>query len=109
MDFMGGQVVEYGTNASEQALIKRMGGKSHKNSGRGMKKADGSWNNFIIDVKEAGRSFTLNTDVWSKICTDTAKVNIHKDPALIVSFTDTGTKLAVIALDVLERLLAESD
>ena len=101
---------KYGTLASEQAFVKRIGGASHPNSGRGqIKKADATWNNFVIDVKESGRSFTLNTDVWSKICTDTAKVDIHKDPALIVVFKDTNTKLAVIALDVLESLLAESD
>lgn len=102
-------MMEYGTNKTEQAIIKAMGGKSHKNSGRGMKKGDGTWRNFVIDVKESPKSFTLNTDVWAKICTDAARVDILKDPALIVVFNNGKTRLAVVALDVLERLVAESD
>lgn len=93
-----------GTNRSEQALVKQMGGTPHRNSGRGMKKGDATYKNFIVDIKERGKSFTLNTDAWAKICTDAARVDMTKDPALIIVFNDK-TKLAVIALDVLERLI----
>lgn len=104
------QSMKPGTNKSEQALIRSLGGTSHKNSGRGMKKADGTVDEFIVDVKESGKSFTINTEVWSKICTDAAKVDFRKDPALIVSLNNGEIKLVVIALDVFERLIdAETD
>ena len=101
--------MKYGTNKSEQAIIKAMGGTPHKNSGRGMRKGDGTWEGFIIDVKETDKSFTLNTNVWAKVCTDAAKVDYTKEPALIVSFNGGKTKVAIIALDVLEGLVAGSD
>ena len=102
--------MKYGTNKSEQALIRSIGGTPHKNSGRGQKKADGTVNCFVVDVKEGGKSFTLNTSVWAKVCTDAAKVDFRKDPALIISLNDGKTQLAIIALDVFERLIdAESD
>jgi hypothetical protein len=105
---MAGEVVrEYGTNKSEQALVKRMGGKSHKNSGRGMvRKGDATWRNFVIDIKQTNKSFTMSTDAWAKICSDAAKTDITKDPALIVEFGN-GVKVAIVALDVLEDLLGE--
>lgn len=102
-------LMKYGTNKSEQALIKGLGGKSHKNSGRGVRKADGTWDRFIIDVKETEKSFTLSTNVWSKVCTDAAKVDYTKDPALIVSFNNGLVKVAVVPLDVLEDLIARAD
>ena len=98
-----------GTNKSEQALIRSIGGKPHRNSGRGQRKADGTLNDFVVVVKESGKSFTLNTDVWAKVCTDATKVDFRKDPALIVSLNEGQTELVVIALDVFERLInAES-
>jgi len=99
-----------GSLAREQAIIKAMGGTPHPNSGRGQtKKADGTLNDFVVDVKESGKSFTLNTDVWAKVCTDATKVDFRKDPALIVSLNEGQTELVVIALDVFERLInAES-
>lgn len=100
--------MKYGTNKSEQALIKGMGGKPHKNSGRGQRKADGSLDSFVIDVKEGGKSFNLNTSVWAKICTDAARVDFRKDPALIISLNEGKTQLAIIALDVFERLIDEN-
>ena len=102
--------MKYGTNKSEQSLIRSMGGTPHKNRGRGQKRADGTVNGFVVDVKEGGNSFTLNTSVWAKVCTDAAKVDFRKDPALIISLNDGKTQLAIIALDVFERLIdAESD
>lgn len=100
-----------GSLAREQAIIKSMGGTPHPNSGRGQtKKADGTVKDFVVDVKEGGKSFTLNTSVWAKVCTDAARVDFRKDPALIVSLNDGKTQLAIIALDVFERLIdAESD
>jgi hypothetical protein len=46
---------------------KRIGAKLHKNSGRNTKKGDATWENFVVDFKEVGKSFTLNKDVWAKL------------------------------------------
>jgi len=86
---------DYGTNKTEQAIIKSFGGKPHKNSGRGkVNKGD--------DVKETKSSFTMSKSVWAKICTDSVKNN--QDPMLLVVL-DGGTRLAVVEFDTLDRLL----
>ena len=41
---------------SEKNESKRIGAKQHKNSGRGMKKGDASWENFTVDFKENKKS-----------------------------------------------------
>ena len=92
---------------SERSESKRIGAKQHKNSGRNMQKGDASWNNFVIDFKEVGKSFTLNKDVWAKACTDAIKNG--KDPAIVVVIGEgnTKTRLAVIEMDILEQLIGE--
>lgn len=92
---------------SERSELKRMGAKPHKNSGRGTKKADGTLKNFIIDVKEYKKSFSLSRDVWAKIVTDCMRVDKSKSPAIIVVLGegDRKTRLAVIELSELERLI----
>jgi hypothetical protein len=69
---------------SERSEIKRINATPHKNSGRGNKKGDATWENFVIDIKEASKSFTLNEQVWGKITTDAIKSGIDKSPALVV-------------------------
>jgi hypothetical protein len=91
---------------SERSELKRIGAKQHKNSGRGMVKADGSNKDFVIDVKEYSKSFSINQDVWSKIVMDTMSVDRSKDPALMVVLGE-GTKkvrLAIIEWEVFEQL-----
>ena len=90
---------------SERGESKRIGAKLHKNSGRNTKKGDASWNNFVIDFKEVGKSFTLNKDVWAKATTDALKSNA--DPAIVVVLGDSGhkTRLAIIEMAVLEQLV----
>ncbi len=97
---------DYGTNKTEQSIINQMGGTPHRNSGRGMKKGDGTYYNFTIDVKESKESFTLNKNVWAKICTDAIKN--RTDPMLLVVLGGQ-TRLAVIELAVLEELLEDKD
>lgn len=97
---------DYGNNKTEQSIIRQMGGTPHKNSGRGkVKKGDGSYENFTVDVKEAKSSFTLNKNVWAKACTDAVK-NRGTDPMILVVL-DGQTRLAVIELSVLEQLLED--
>ena len=98
---------DYGTNKTEQSIIRQAGGQPHKNSGRGQRKGDGTYHNFTVDVKEAKSSFTLNKNTWAKICTDSVK-NRGTDPMLLVVL-DGQTRLAVIELSVLEELLGGND
>ena len=91
---------------SERSESKRLGAKQHKNSGRGLHKGDASWENFTVDFKEVGKSFTLNKDVWAKICTDTFKVNRDMHPALkIIIGSESKVRLGIIEWAVLEELI----
>lgn len=92
---------------SERGEIKRMGGTSHKNSGRGQyQKADATWNQFIVDIKEYAKTFSLSSDVWSKIVTDTLKTDREKYPALkLVIGDEHKIRLAVIEWSVFEELV----
>lgn len=90
---------------SEASESKRIGAKQHKNSGRGTHKGDASWENFTVDFKEVGKSFTLNKDVWAKATTDA--IRNGNDPAIVVVIGDSTskTRLAVIELSLLEMIL----
>jgi hypothetical protein len=91
---------------SERSESKRIGAQQHKNSGRGNKKGDATWKNYVVDFKEYGKSFSLSQDVWAKAVTDCMKVDRTKSPAIIVVLGEGSRKirLAVIELDELERL-----
>jgi hypothetical protein len=92
---------------TEKSESKRLGAKQHKNSGRNNQKGDASWENFVIDFKEVGKSFTLNKDVWAKATTDAIKNG--KDPAIVVVIGEGSpkTRLAIIELGILEQLIGE--
>jgi len=93
---------------SEKSESKRIGAKQHKNSGRNTKKGDATWENFCVDFKEVGKSFTLNKEVWAKAVTDALRN--HADPAIIVVLGETSkTRLAVVEVSLLEQLLEERD
>jgi hypothetical protein len=96
---------------SERSELKRMKATPHKNSGRGQyKKADGSTDRFIVDVKEYSKSISLNQDMWAKIVTDCLRTDNTKNPLLmLVLGKSRKTRLAVIEWEVLEELLEESD
>jgi outer membrane phospholipase A len=93
---------------SERGESKRIGAKQHKNSGRGTHKGDATWENFTVDFKEVGKSFTLNKDVWAKATTDAVRNN--NDPAIVVVIGEGNakTRLAVIELSLLEQIIEES-
>jgi hypothetical protein len=93
---------------SEKSESKKLGAKQHKNSGRNTKKGDATWENFTVDFKEVGKSFTLNREVWAKCVTDAIRNN--SDPAIVVVLGDSGIKvrLAIIELGLLEQLLGDS-
>jgi hypothetical protein len=92
---------------SERGEAKRIGASLHKNSGRNNKKGDATWNNYVVDIKEYSKSFSLSQDVWAKVVTDALKVDKSKSPALIVVLGEGSrkTRLAVVELSELERLI----
>lgn len=94
---------------SERSESKRIGAKQHKNSGRGNKKGDATWQDFIVDFKEVAKSFTLNESVWGKIVTDAILSGTDKSPALIVVLGEGKKKvrLAIVELALLEQMLEE--
>lgn len=96
---------------SERGELKKIGAKPHKNSGRGQyQKADGSTDEFVVDVKEAGKSFTINQEVWAKIVTDTLKTSKDKYPALLLAIGETQKiRLAVIEWAALEDLVERAN
>jgi hypothetical protein len=91
---------------SERGEASRIGAVQHKNSGRGIKKGDATWRNYVVDFKEYSKSFSINQEVWAKAVTDCLKVDRSKSPAIIVVLGEGNKKirLAVIELDELERL-----
>jgi hypothetical protein len=95
------------TNKTEASELKRMGAKVHKNSGRGMIKGDGSLDEFVVDVKEYNKSYSISVDNWAKICTDTMRVDKSKSPMLQLVLTDGGRtiRLSVVEWSILEELL----
>jgi len=90
---------------TEKSESKRIGAKQHKNSGRGIKRGDATWNNFTVDFKENKKSFTLNQDVWAKVTTDAIKNN--NDPAIVVVLGEGNkkTRLAILEFELLESLI----
>jgi len=91
---------------SEKSESKRIGAKQHKNSGRNTQKGDATWEGFVVDFKEASKSFTINKDVWAKACTDAIRAGTDKAPAILVILGEGNTKvrLAIIEMDMLEQL-----
>jgi hypothetical protein len=92
---------------SERSEIKRDGAKAQKNSGRGKyQKGDAQWNKFLVDYKESKVSFTLNKEVWAKICTDTFKVSREMHPALkLIIGEESKVRLGIIEWTLLEELI----
>jgi len=92
---------------TERGEAKRDKAKQQKNSGRGQyQKGDAKWEGFLVDYKESSKSFSINLDVWSKICTDTFKVDRNLHPALkLIIGNNDKIRLAVIEWSLLEDLL----
>ncbi len=90
---------------TEKSESKRINAKQHKNSGRNTQKGDATWNNFVVDFKEVGKSFTINKDVWAKACTDAIKNG--KDPAIFIVSGEGHSKvrLALIEQSILEQFV----
>lgn len=94
---------------TEKSVASRLGAKLQKNSGRGQyAKGDARWSNFLVDFKEASKSFTLNLKVWGKACEDVTRVNPDLFPAINVILGEEGqkrTRLWIIDEGVLTELV----
>jgi len=91
-------------NKRENSEAKRMGAKIHPNSGRGAKKGDATWNEYILDYKHFTNSFSITQNVWAKVVTDCLKVDKRKSPAICL-ILDGKTRLAIIEWSEFERLV----
>ena len=94
---------------SEKNESKRIGAKTHKNSGRNTKKGDATWKNFTVDFKEVGKSFTINKDVWAKATTDAIKNN--NDPAICIVLGEGNAKvrLLVTEFELIEQMIEDKN
>lgn len=92
---------------SERSEAKRDGAKQQKNSGRGdYQKGDALWDIFVVDYKESLKSITVSEDMWSKICTDTFRVDRSRHPLLKLILGDKNkVRLAVLEWSMLEDLV----
>lgn len=90
---------------SEKNESKRIGAKQHKNSGRNTKKGDATWHNFTVDFKEVAKSFTVNSDVWAKVVTDSIKNNNDPMIVIILGSGNKKVRLALLEFNLLEQLV----
>lgn len=89
---------------SELAELNLIGARPQKNSGRGKhQKGDGVLSDLLVDVKESGKSFSLNTTVWGKICTDA--VSQGYEPVLHLVFGQEGTPRVRLWVQTMERAM----
>jgi len=89
---------------SEASEIKRDGAKARKNSGRGSyQKGDALLSIFTVDYKEYPKGFTINKDVWTKICMDAMR-NGMTEPALkvVLGAGSNKTRLWVVAEHIIQ-------
>lgn len=94
---------------TEKEEAKRDGAKLVKNSGRGFRKGDATMNQFVVDYKHNGSSFTLTRAAWLKLRKDAWRQN-YKYPCIGVVFgEDSDTKVAIVDWDVFQDLIEGSE
>lgn len=89
-------------NHREKRQAKKDGATPVRNSGRGFRKGDAVWRDYLVDYKHNAKSFSLSLKNWKKHSTD-AWNDSHKTAMIKVIFED-GTELAIIPWDVLDYL-----
>lgn len=95
---------------SEVSEARRDGTKLQPNSGRGRyAKGDGKRPLFLVDYKEASKSFNLNREVWAKVCTDAYKVDPDLAPQLRIIMGDANkVRLSIVESSMLDMLESEN-
>lgn len=77
---------------TEQAEIKRMGGRAQSNSGRGiLEKGDATLKPFCVDIKEYDESFSVSRKNWAKLTLDAFKSG-RMVPAFMLALGSKGSK-----------------
>lgn len=74
---------------SEEYELKRVGATPVKNSGRGLRKGDGTLEPFLIDVKEYNKSFAVSRDNWAKLSSDAVQ-NGRRQPMFLLALGEEG-------------------
>ena len=91
----------------EIAELHGAGAKPQPNSGRGKhRKGDGILEPFCVDVKERGKSMTLDRKTWAKICTDAIEAG-NLEPALLLVIGETAgekVRLVTVGQDMFEQM-----
>lgn len=93
---------------SEASEAVRDGAILQKNSGRGKyRKGDAVIDDFmLVDIKEYGKSFSINRQFWSKISTDAVKQGYDPALKLVVGAEDEPKmRLFVISESLMHELL----
>lgn len=88
---------------TEEAEIKRDGGRAMKNSGRGRyQKGDSRLSIFTVDYKEYPKGMRIDLKVWTKICRD-AFSNDNSEPLLKIILGEgmKKTRLCVVSEDII--------
>lgn len=92
---------------SELNELSLYGAKPQPNSGRGKHaKGDGVLDGlFLVDIKESVKSFALNLDVWSKVCTDAYRAGGY-EPLIGLTLGEGNNKvrLAVISKQMFDDM-----
>lgn len=94
---------------TEKEEAKRDGATPVKNSGRGLRKGDATMNQFVIDYKHNGKTFTLTRDAWIKLRKDAWKSNYKYPLISVVLGEDSDVKVGIIEWSVLKELIEGSD
>lgn len=89
-------------NHREKRQAKMDGAVPVRNSGRGFRKGDAVWRDYLVDYKHNAKTFTLSNKAWAKHAKDAWNEN-HRIPMIKIIFED-GTELAVIPWDTLKAL-----
>lgn len=93
---------------TEKEEIKKDKAKGVKNSGRGFRKGDAEFHQFLVDYKHNGASFTLTRKNWLKMRKD-AWNSAYKYPCVsVVLGEDSDTKIAIIDWEVFKELIKDS-
>jgi DNA-binding FadR family transcriptional regulator len=93
---------------TEKEEAKKDKAKPVKNSGRGFKKGDAEFHEFLLDYKHNESSFTLTRKAWIKHRKD-AWNNNHKYPCVSVVFGEhSDVKIAIIEWHVFKELIEGS-
>jgi hypothetical protein len=94
---------------NEKEETKRDGARPVKNSGRGFRKGDATMNEFVVDYKHNGKTFTLTRDGWIKLRKDAWR-STYKHPCLsVVLGEDSDVKVAIIEWHAFKELIRDSD